>query len=218
MVSRYLRRWVAAATLVAFVAAGCSSSDPIAQAPTAPDEVVVDQGATSEADEASDVAPVEEADVEQAPVAPAEEEDNEAAPAEEVDPSDTETEVEPSQATTAEPAEPEEAPEPREPAGEAVSIPVPDIGASAWAVAIAGASDQFDPRLEETEQEILSAGFDTTITNFDVGAALALGMAPSTSFTVSVYAADEQNATGLAEALAGMGLPGEVTEIVVDCG
>lgn len=99
-----------------------------------------------------------------------------------------------------------------------VSVAVPDIGASAWAVVIAGASDPFDPPLEDAEQQVLNAGYDTTITNCDVGAATALGMAPDSSFTVSVYAADEQNASVLATALDAAGLAGEIAEISVDCG
>ena len=97
------------------------------------------------------------------------------------------------------------------------SIAVPDIGATAWAVVIAGASDPFDPLLGETVDLVAAAGHTTTITNCDVGAAEALGMQPAVSYTISVYAADEDAADRLAASLETVGLPGVVTEVSVVC-
>lgn len=97
------------------------------------------------------------------------------------------------------------------------SIAVPDIGATAWAVVVAGASDPFDPLLGETVDLVAAAGHTTTITNCDVGAAEALGMQPALSYTISVYAADESAAGLLAASLDAAGLPGVVTEVSVIC-
>ncbi len=97
------------------------------------------------------------------------------------------------------------------------SIEVPEVGATAWAVVVAGASDPFDPLLGETVELVAAAGHRTTITNCDVGAAAALGMQPQVSFTVSVYAADQSSADRLAESLEAVGLPGVVTEVSAVC-
>ena len=97
------------------------------------------------------------------------------------------------------------------------TIAIPDIGDSAWAVVVAGASDPFDPLLATTVDQLAAAGYTTTITNCDVGAAVALGMQPDTSFTVSVYAADESAAGLLVDDLEQSALPGVVTRITVEC-
>lgn len=101
--------------------------------------------------------------------------------------------------------------------GNVATIGIPDIGASAWAVVVAGASDPFDPLLEDTVGLLEQAGYSTTITNCDVGAAEAIALQPQTSFTVSVYVANEPDATALSEMFEADGLPVAATEIVVQC-
>lgn len=97
------------------------------------------------------------------------------------------------------------------------TVVVPDIGESAWAVVVAGASDPFDPLLGATVEDLAAAGFPSTITNCDVGAASAIGMQPGASFTVSVYASNEADAELLMAELDESGLAGPVTEITVQC-
>ena len=97
------------------------------------------------------------------------------------------------------------------------AIAVPDLGDSVWAVVVAGASDPFEPFLGDVVDDLAAAGFETTITNCDVGAAEAIGMQPSASFTVSVYASDEASAELLAAELDQSGLGGPVAELVVQC-
>lgn len=99
----------------------------------------------------------------------------------------------------------------------ALSVPVPEIGDSGWAVVVAGASDPFDPLLSETIQLVQAQGHDTTITNCDGGAAESIGMQPLVSFTVSAYSFSEAGANELAESLDIAGLPGTVVEITVAC-
>ena len=102
--------------------------------------------------------------------------------------------------------------------GQVGSADVPDIGARSWAVVVAGASDPYDPSLSETVEVLANAGYSSTITNCDQGAAEALGMEPSESYTVSVYGPDEDVAAELVEALDEIGLTdGVVTEILVNC-
>ena len=109
--------------------------------------------------------------------------------------------------------------EEREPtARTGVSIPVPDLGASAWAVVIAGATDPFDSLLEGTLENLTAQGYETLITNCDVGAAEAIGMQPVVSYTVSAYANDRENAEGLADILREIDLGGTVAQVSVDCG
>ena len=98
------------------------------------------------------------------------------------------------------------------------SISVPDLGGSAWAVVIAGAADPFDPLLEDTVANLTAEGYETLITNCDVGAAEAIGMQAALSYTVSVYAQDRENAEGLADILRENDLSGTVAQVSVDCG
>ena len=104
-----------------------------------------------------------------------------------------------------------------DPSPDRVSVGVPELGDSVWAVVVAGASDPFDPILEDTVGLVTDAGHDTTITNCDEGAAEAIGMLPDASFTVSVYAATPDAAAVLHEELAAAGLPGAISEVLVRC-
>ena len=94
---------------------------------------------------------------------------------------------------------------------------VPDFGESSWAVVVAGASDPFDPLLAEAVQDLAAEGYETTITNCDVGAADALRMQPGESYTVSVYAADEAAAVALSADLEQRGFGGPVAQVLVEC-
>ncbi len=94
---------------------------------------------------------------------------------------------------------------------------VPDEGRQLWAVVLAGASEPSDPLLEETVSDLSRAGHETNVTNCDRGAAEALGMNPSESYTVSVYADSEEAAMILLNDVAPRGIVGVITQIRVEC-
>ncbi len=90
-------------------------------------------------------------------------------------------------------------------------------GSSSWAVVVAGASDPYDNLLEDAVTELGAAGFSAQITSCDVGAAQALQMSPTSTFTVSVYYDSEAAATQGVTDLGSFGITGVATQIETSC-
>ncbi len=108
--------------------------------------------------------------------------------------------------------------EPQEqPVNQVSAEDTPPEGATSWAVVVAGASDPYDTLLQDAVTELGAAGFTAQITNCDVGAAQALQMSPTGTFTVSVYYESETAATQGVTDLAASGITGVATRIETSC-
>ncbi len=90
-------------------------------------------------------------------------------------------------------------------------------GPRPWAVVVAGASDPYDPLLEDAVVELRTAGWSVQITNCDVGAANALQMSPTGTFTVSVYYDSHTEALEGVSDLAASEIAGVVAPAEVSC-
>ncbi len=88
---------------------------------------------------------------------------------------------------------------------------------TAWVVVVAGASDPYDSLLVGAMSELEKEGFETQITNCDLGAADALQMSNEGTFTVSAYFVSEVAASEGQEQLAQAGLEGVLAEITTRC-
>jgi hypothetical protein len=90
-------------------------------------------------------------------------------------------------------------------------------GTDVWVVVLAGSTEFNAPVLLDAIDAAAAAGYYTGLTDCDVGASTALGMADSGVFTVSVYLSSEADARAAAEAFASRGVLGVVAQVQVFC-
>ena len=117
-----------------------------------------------------------------------------------------------------------------EPAGTVTSEPAgdPDPGGGSgsdsretlrleWAVVLAGASTPGDPLLDAAASEVAPLGHEPEITNCDRGAAEAVGMKPTETYTISLHFRTEEEATEAFAELEALGIPAVVVLVEASC-
>lgn len=91
------------------------------------------------------------------------------------------------------------------------------VKSTKWAVVLAGSSSQYDALLKETTAIATKAGYESSITNCDRGAAEAIQMNPTDTFTISVYADSEEAAAKVLADFKQLNIVGSIVLVEIDC-